>query len=52
MEQDDLVLVVFQMLKRLKHGLVVVEAVEHVSENDHEAAAVCHLCNLMQALRR
>ena len=52
MEQDDLVFVVFQMLQCLKHRLVVVEAVEHVGENHHKAAAVRHLSDLVEALRR
>ena len=52
MEQDDLVLIIFKVLQSLKHRLVIIEAVKHVGEDDHKAAAVRHLCNLVQALRR
>ena len=52
MEKDDLVLIIFKVFQSLKHRLVIVETVEHIGENDNEAAAMRHLSNLMQALRR
>ena len=52
MEQNDFVLIVFQMLQGLKHWLVVFEAIEHIGENHHKAAAMRHFSNLVQALRR
>ena len=51
MEQDDLVLIIFKVFQGLKHRLVVIEAVKHIGENDHKTATVCHLSDLVQALR-
>lgn len=52
MEQDDLVLIIFKVFQCLKHRFVVIKAVEHVGEDDHKAATVRHLSDLVQALRR
>ena len=49
-EQDDLVLVVLQVFKGLEQLVGIVQVVQHVRKNHHQATLMGHLGNLMKAL--
>ena len=43
-------LVISKVFQRLKHRTEVVEAIKHIGKDNHKAAAMGYLGNLMQAL--
>ena len=49
-EEDHLVLIIFKVFQGLEQLVGIVEIVEHVGEDHHEAALVGHLGDLVKAL--